>query len=84
MSHERMGLRPFLGMEPRMSHQSGVDAAGNLIGAGPSKFLDLLYGITSDNLTHNEKMNILRRSIPLNNLWFLDSGFKKVFSYGMN
>ena len=84
MSHERMGVRPFLGMEPRMSHQSGVDAAGNLIGAGPSKFLDLLYGITSDNLTHNEKMNILRRSIPLNNLWFLDSGFKKVFSYGMN
>lgn len=84
LMNEPIGVRPSLGMKPRFGDQTTVDAAGEVIGAGPSIFLDLIYGIGSDNLTAQEKASLYKRLVPTNNLFYLDSMWKSAFQTMVN
>ena len=75
-----IGARPLLGLDNRFGDADGMDAAKEFMGSGPSMVYDLINAFTNDNLSSSEKKVMLRKLIPLNNLWLWDQTFRDMYN----
>lgn len=74
MSMGTAGGRPMLGMShPFGGEYDGWDATGVLAGAGGANPVALFRLFTDPTLSDWERASIVRRAVPLNNLFYLDS-----------
>ena len=73
-----VGARAALGLEGRFGRAIEMDAVGEVIGAGPGLFADLIYAFGSGNLTYNERVDMIQRMVPLNSLWLWDQTYRDI------
>ena len=73
-----VGARAALGLEGRFGRANEMDAVGEVIGAGPGLFADLIYAFGSGNLTYNERVDMIQRMVPLNSLWLWDQTYRDI------
>jgi len=78
-----IGLRPALDLPNKFGQADLSTGLGEVVGAGPSIFLDLAYTFGSDS-TFNERANAIRRILPLNNLCLWDDAFKAIYRSGVD
>ena len=77
-SKGNFGMRPLFGLNPpyNIPYEDGGGVA-SAFGPAGSKISDLYKIYTDPYMTQNEKYSVIRRSIPLNNLFYLDGLFKQ-------
>ena len=71
-----VGIRPALGLEPYSKAEDYVEALGDVAGPAPSKIMDLMLTITDDDASASQVGGAIRRSLPFNNLFYLNALFK--------
>jgi hypothetical protein len=75
-TYGQFGLRPAFGMEPGYGQTDGYDAAGVVGGPAGHLMADIAKAFTDPTLTEWQKATILRKAVPANGLWGVDSLFK--------
>jgi len=69
LTQDKVGVRPALGMKPKFGQMSDdYTTAGELLGPGPSKMIDLYKAFSSPSATSRDKSRAVVNSIPINNM----------------
>lgn len=73
-----MGLRPMLGMDPRVKNKNWATQLGAVASPAGSTALKLARALTDPDVMPGEPAYALRRSLPLQNLWWAKAGFNSL------
>ncbi|UCE99651.1 MAG: hypothetical protein JSV82_00875 [Planctomycetota bacterium] len=71
-----VGIRPLMGLKPFASHDDYLEALGDLSGPAVSKISDLIRVFSDDDASSTEVGGAIRRSLPFNN-WFVIQSLMK-------
>lgn len=80
LSGNNIGIRPLTGQDARFDYEGAPDAIGSALGTpfvAPINLIKLLTGgtLSGGSMSDRERVMLLYRTIPFNNLFFLDTPF---------
>ena len=84
-SAQQLGMRPMLGLDPRMGNQGALGKYVDMMGPGASVYGQVVQAFIDPDpeLTMSNRAQMIRRSIPYANFYFIDGLTRNLVSSGV-